>query len=102
MIESKSGGERSLLIILFMLSIQMQKPMSFYIFDEIDASLDKQNSKKLSMLLKRLSIKSQFIVVSHNDALISNADTVIGVTKRKGESRVVGVQLLNKNTTEHI
>ncbi len=101
LIESKSGGEKSLLIILLMLSIQMQKPMSFYIFDEIDASLDKQNSKKLSMLLKSMSKKSQFIVVSHNDNLISNADTIIGVTKRNGESKVVGVQLLNKNQIQH-
>ncbi len=96
MIESKSGGEKSMLMILLILSIQIRKPMSFYIFDEIDMSLDKQNSKKLSLLFKNLSERSQFIVVSHNDTLISNAGTVIGITKLQGESKAVGVQLLNK------
>ncbi|MCL4388662.1 hypothetical protein M1408_02450, partial [Candidatus Marsarchaeota archaeon] len=50
------------------------------------------NSKKLSMLLKRLGESSQFIVVSHNDSLIAYADTVIGVAKHDGESRAVGIE----------
>ncbi len=97
MIESKSGGEKAMLIILLMLSIQMRKPMAFYIFDEIDAPLDKQNSKKLSLLFKNLGKRSQFIVVSHNDTLISNADAVIGVTKSNGESKALGLQLVSQS-----
>ena len=67
--------------------------MSLYVFDEIDASLDKENSKKLSKLMKEMSKKSQLIVISHNDSLITAADTAIGVVHRSGESRVVGLQL---------
>jgi chromosome segregation protein len=74
--------------------------MSFYIFDEIDTALDKQNSKKLSALIKQLSSNSQFIVVSHNDTLISYADTAIGVAKNKGESNIFGVKIVAPESVE--
>ncbi len=91
-VEALSGGEKSFVLIMLIFAIQMRRQMSFYIFDEIDSALDKENSKKLSMLLKRLGESSQFIVVSHNDSLIAYADTVIGVAKHDGESRAVGIE----------
>jgi len=91
--ESMSGGERSMLMLTLVFAIHMYKPSSIYIFDEIDAALDKENSKKLSQLLKQLSTDSQFIVVSHNDTLISNADAAIGVAKVNGESKIFGLQV---------
>ena len=87
-----SGGERSMLMLILVFAIHMYKPSSIYIFDEIDAAFDKENSKKLSQLLKQLSTDSQFIVVSHNDTLISNADAAIGVAKVNGESKIFGLQ----------
>ena len=95
-VESLSGGEKSLVIIMLVFAIQAHDPMSLYVFDEIDASLDKENSKKLSKLMKEMSRKSQLIVISHNDSLITAADTAIGVVHRNGESRVVGLQLTPK------
>jgi chromosome segregation ATPase len=62
-------------------------------FDEIDVSLDKENAKKLSKLLGELSKSSQLIVVSHNDTMITAAETAIGVVRRAGESAVVGLQM---------
>ncbi|MGC8888629.1 MAG: AAA family ATPase [Candidatus Micrarchaeia archaeon] len=91
--ESLSGGEKSMLLLTLVFAIHMYKPSSIYIFDEIDSALDKENSKKLSQLLKQLSSNSQFIVVSHNDTLISNADAAIGVAKVNGESRIFGLQV---------
>ena len=91
-VEALSGGEKSFVLIMLIFAIQMRRQMSFYIFDEIDSALDKENSKKLSLLLKRLGESSQFIVVSHNDSLIAYADTVIGVAKNDGESRAVGIE----------
>ena len=88
-----SGGQKSLLMLALIFSIQMRNPMAFYILDEIDSSLDKENSKKLSKLIKELSSRSQFIVVSHNDSLIAAADTAIGVTKQNEQSQVVGIQV---------
>lgn len=92
-VETLSGGEKSLVIIMLIFAIQANNPMSLYVFDEIDASLDKENSKKLSKLMLEMSKKSQLIVISHNDSLITAADTAIGVVHRNGESRVVGLRL---------
>ncbi len=92
-IDILSGGEKSLLMIVLLLAIQMRNLLSFYLFDEIDAALDKENSKKLSKLIKELSKNSQFIVVSHNDSLIIDADTAIGIAKQNDESKAIGVQI---------
>ena len=92
-VEALSGGEKSFVLIMLIFAIQMRNPMSFYIFDEIDSALDKENSKKLSLLLKKLGENSQFIVVSHNDSLIAYADTVIGVAKAAGVSKAVGIEV---------
>jgi chromosome segregation protein len=92
-IETLSGGEKALLLIILLLSIQIRNSLSFYLFDEIDVSLDKENSKKLSKIIKELSKSSQFIVVSHNDSLITEADIAIGVSKQNDESKAFGLQL---------
>jgi chromosome segregation protein len=93
MVEQFSGGEKTLLILMLLFSIQMRTPQAFYMFDEIDVSLDKDNAKKLSLLLAELSKTSQLIVVSHNDTMITAAETAIGVVRRGGESAVVGLQM---------
>jgi chromosome segregation protein len=93
-LESMSGGERTLLSVVLILSIQMVKPSPFYLLDEIDVSLDKVNSKLLSKLLYNMSKKSQFIVVTHNDEVLKNADVVLGVSRDKdSNSKVVGIKL---------
>ena len=97
-----SGGEKSLLMLMLIFAIQMRNPMSFYIFDEIDTSLDKENSKKLSKLIKQLGKESQIVVVSHNDSLISAADTAIGVVIRNEESEVVGLQFTPQEEIKEI
>jgi chromosome segregation protein len=80
-------------MMMLIFAIQAHDPMAFYVFDEIDISLDKENSKKLSKLMKEISKRSQVIVISHNDSLITATDTAIGVVHRNGESKVVGLQL---------
>ena len=39
---------------------------------------------------------TQFILVSHNDIVMSNADSVLGVAKVGGVSKMVGVKLEGK------
>ncbi len=92
-IESMSGGEKSLLAIIFIFAIQTHKPSAFYILDEADAALDKENSKKLAQLVKQMSQSTQFIVVTHNDSMLSAADVVLGVTKTPEGSQIVGINL---------
>lgn len=92
-IEQFSGGEKTLLILMLIFSIQMRNPLSFYLFDEIDTSLDKENVKKLSKLVGELSKTSQMIVVSHNDTMITAADSAIGVIRKSGDSTAMGLQI---------
>ncbi|MDD5023197.1 MAG: hypothetical protein PHU63_03445, partial [Candidatus ainarchaeum sp.] len=95
-IDSLSGGESSLLALAFIFSIQFFKPSPFYVLDEADAALDKQNSKHFSDLIKQISKDSQFIAVSHNDTVIEGANAVLGVTRIAGVSKIVGVKFDSK------
>jgi chromosome segregation protein len=92
-IDSMSGGEKSLLALMFIFAIQMFKPAPFYVLDEADAALDKENSKRLGSLLQQMSKRTQFIVVTHNDTILSAADVALGVTMTADGSKIVGVQL---------
>ncbi len=88
-LESLSGGEQTIMSLLFVFALQLTKPSPFYLLDEIDAALDKLNSKRMSELIKNLSKTSQIIIISHNDIVIANADTIIGVSKINNTSKAV-------------
>lgn len=92
-IDSMSGGEKTLTAFAFLFAIQKHKPSPFYILDEADAALDKVNTKKVAELIKKHSKFAQFIVISHNDALIQEADQVYGVSMEDGESKVIAIEL---------
>ncbi|MBI5223582.1 chromosome segregation protein SMC [Candidatus Micrarchaeota archaeon] len=95
-LDAFSGGEKTLVAMMFIFALQFFKPSPFYILDEVDAALDKQNSRRLAELLGRMATDSQFIVVTHNDTVMSLSETVIGVSKMGGVSKVVGVKLTQK------
>ena len=93
-IKSLSGGEKTLTALAFIFSIQDHNPAPFYLLDEVDAALDKRNSEKLSTLIKEYSKKAQYIVITHNDSLISNADKLYGVSMHKdGMSHVISLKV---------
>ncbi len=91
---SLSGGEKVLVALAFIFAIQEFEPAPFYLLDEIDAALDRINSENVAKLLKEYSQKAQIILVSHNDAVVSESDTLFGVNMNKnGESNIVGIDL---------
>ncbi len=93
-IRSLSGGEKSLTALAFIFAIQEHEPASFYVLDEVDAALDKQNSEKLAKLIRKYSEKAQYIVISHNDSVISEADYIYGVSIDEHEiSKVVSLKV---------
>lgn len=92
-IDSLSGGEKTLTALAFLFAIQKYRPAPFYILDEIDAALDKENTKKVAELIKALSKEAQFIVITHNDQTIKYGDVVYGVTISEGESKILGLEL---------
>ncbi len=102
-IRSLSGGEKSMTALAFIFSIQEYQPAPFYIFDEVDAALDKRNTEKLADYIKRYSKKAQYVVVSHNDTLIVEADTIFGVSMNKdGVSSVVALKLEGQKVDENL
>ncbi len=92
-LELMSGGEKSLIALVFLFSIQSVNPSSVYILDEADAALDSENSRKLAQLIKALSKDTQFLVVTHNQNVYKQADMLIGVAAAKDGSRIVEVKL---------
>ncbi|MBU3957600.1 MAG: AAA family ATPase [Nanoarchaeota archaeon] len=92
-IDSMSGGEKTLVALAFLFAIQRFRPAPFYILDEVDAALDKPNSRKIVDLVKKYAEDAQFIIISHNDTTIQQADCVYGVSMENGESRLVGIRM---------
>lgn len=100
-LRAMSGGEKTLTTLAFIFAIHSYQPSPFYIMDEIDAALDKENSEKFGRLLAFQAKQSQFIVISHNDNVISEADNVFGVHMNElGESQVVSLKLPEKKEEE--
>jgi len=79
-IKSLSGGEKTLTALSFIFAIQEYQPSTFYILDEVDAALDKHNSETLSKLVRSYSDNAQYIMISHNDSIISEADALFGIS----------------------
>ena len=93
-IRSLSGGEKTLTALAFLFAVQEHEPASFYILDEVDAALDKRNSEKLAALIRSYTHKAQYIVVSHNDGVISEADILYGISMNEhGMSKVTTLKI---------
>ncbi|MBN2423074.1 chromosome segregation protein SMC [Candidatus Woesearchaeota archaeon] len=93
-IRSLSGGEKTMTALAFLFAVQEYDPASFYILDEVDAALDKRNSERLADLVRRYTHKAQYIIISHNDGVISEADNLYGVSMdQHGMSKVVSLRI---------
>ncbi len=93
-IRSLSGGEKTMTALAFIFSIQEYEPASFYILDEVDASLDKHNAEKLAKLIRKYSEKAQYLMISHNDGVISEANVLYGVSMNPdGMSQIVSLKI---------
>jgi len=101
-VTSLSGGERTLVALALIFAIQEYKPYCFYIFDEIDAALDKHNSELLAGLIKQYLLSGQYIIITHNDALISEASALYGVSMQENISKVISLKLDNQEDMDNI
>ncbi len=96
-LEMLSGGERSLVSIAALFALISISPPPFLVLDEIDAALDENNSKRFADLIKEFSKKTQFIVVTHNRAVMEAADILYGVTTGEdGTSKILSLKLEGK------
>ncbi len=93
-VTSLSGGEQTLVSLALIFAIQELHPYSFYIFDEIDAALDRRNSERLSYLLKKHMKKGQYLIITHNDSIISESSNILyGVSMQEGVSKILSLEI---------
>jgi len=88
-LEAMSGGEKSLTALSFIFSIQMYRPAPFYAMDEIDMFLDGANVERVAKLIKKISSKAQFIVVSLRKPMILQSKYTLGVTMQENNITTV-------------
>ena len=65
-VESLSGGEKALVSIALLFAIVSQSKPPLLVLDEVDAALDEENARRFGEILKELSGKTQFIIITHN------------------------------------
>jgi len=92
-VTSLSGGEQTMVALSLIFAIQELNPYCFYILDEIDAALDKRNSARLAALLKKYMQKGQYLVITHNDEIITNATNLYGISMHEGVSKIISLRI---------
>ena len=93
-ITSLSGGEKALTAIALLFAAFLVKPSPFCMLDEADAPLDASNVMRFTKLVREMSDRSQFIVITHKTGTMEMADALYGITMDEpGCSKVVSVKL---------
>jgi chromosome segregation protein len=89
-----SGGERSLTAVALIFALLKVSPTPFCVLDEVDAMLDESNVGRFVELLKELSKKIQFVIITHNRNTVQAADVIYGVTMgRDSTSQMISLKL---------
>ncbi len=89
-----SGGEKTMVAIALVFSIFQLNPAPFCMLDEVDAPLDDANVVRFSELVREMSQKVQFIVITHNKVTMEMMHQLMGVTMHEpGVSRIVSVDI---------
>ncbi|WP_374681802.1 chromosome segregation protein SMC [Accumulibacter sp.] len=89
-----SGGEKALTAIALVFSMFQLNPAPFCLLDEVDAPLDDTNTERFCSMVRRMSINTQFLFISHNKITMEMAQQLVGVTMQEsGVSRIVEVDM---------
>ena len=89
-----SGGEMAFVAIALYFAILKVRPTPFCVMDEIEAALDESNVSRFAEYMRRMSDRTQFIVITHRRGTMEEADMLYGVTmQEKGVSTVLELDL---------
>ena len=89
-----SGGEKAFVAIALYFSILKVHPTPFCVMDEIEAALDDVNVTRYARYMRRLSEKTQFIVITHRRGTMEEADVLYGITmQEQGVSKILTINL---------
>ena len=91
-VEQLSGGQKTICAIALILAIQMVDPAPFYLFDEIDAALDKQYRTAVASIIKELSSHAQFICTTFRTDMLQVADKFFRVKYENKISSVIEIE----------
>ncbi|MCH8980358.1 MAG: AAA family ATPase [Armatimonadetes bacterium] len=101
-LELLSGGERCLSATAFLFALLKVKPSPLVILDEVDAPLDGTNVERFVRVVREFCEHSQFMLITHNQVTIEEADAWFGVTMQEpGVSTVVPLKLPRSGLIEH-
>ncbi|MDP9151488.1 MAG: chromosome segregation protein SMC [Myxococcota bacterium] len=93
-IELMSGGEKALTAVSLIFAIFQIKPSPFCILDEVDAPLDEANVARYNDLVRSMTARSQFILITHVKRTMQLVDVLYGVTMPEpGVSKIVSVKI---------
>lgn len=79
-LDALSGGEKALVAIALYFAIMKVRPAPFCVMDEIEAALDDVNVYRFANYMRKLTDKTQFILITHRRGTMEEADVLYGVT----------------------
>ena len=89
-----SGGEKALTAVALVFAFFQLNPAPFCMLDEVDAPLDDANVGRFCELVREMSEKVQFVIITHNKVTMELANQLTGVTMHEpGVSRLVAVDV---------
>jgi chromosome segregation protein len=89
-----SGGEKALTAVALVFSIFELNPSPFCMLDEVDAPLDDANVGRFCDIVREMSERVQFIIITHNKTTMEMTRQLAGVTMNEpGVSHLVAVDI---------
>jgi chromosome segregation protein len=92
--ELMSGGEKALVATAVLVAMFLHHPGPICVLDEVDAPLDDANLGRFLSLIREISDKTQFLVITHNKLTMQAVDRLIGITMQEsGVTTAISVDL---------
>jgi structural maintenance of chromosome 1 len=102
--ESLSGGEKTVAALALLFALHSFRPSPFFILDEVDAALDNDNVGRVSNYIRSRSRRgveqshqqgpsTQFIVISLKDNFYDKSDVLVGVYREQAQDTSSSVTL---------
>lgn len=93
-IELLSGGEQSVAALALLFAVHSFHPSPFFILDEVDAALDRENIANVaSFIAKKSQNDFQCIVISLKDNFYDKASSLIGIYRENHVSKTLTLDL---------
>ena len=100
-IELMSGGEKALTAVSLIFSLFQFRPSPFCLLDEVDAPLDEANVGRYCEMIREMTDRSQFILITHHKLTMQTSDVLYGVTmETPGISKLVSVEMRGQKQAE--